>query len=311
MSGTPTRISVTAVEELLGTVPFLLGFYPRDSFVVIFIGSAGRIRGAARVDSDTAPSDLVGELRPVLGGEITHVAVLGYGGPDNRDALNAVHIGLSRYVSVIAVLWVDNTEFRCVLDGCKCTAAGGVAFDPRATVSAATLAYDGHIAARSRAEQLATLTADLPAQTRVEALIARQAAISAYDVVADALTDGERGERLTDSLVAALAVALRRPEAFEQAWRATGDEPWQRQLWFDMVRRVPDSHVSPVATLAAWWSWRTGDEMLARAALSRAKASSDYTQAVQWLVDNHADPASLPWPMTGHTEIALRLIGKG
>ena len=301
MSSLDAHCRLRSPADLLGAVPFLLGFHPSDSIVAVFIGPDGEVRAAGRVNVDEHTVEVIAQFRAVILGQgISQIALLGYGMHPNGRVLNDILRELRRDTTILCGLWVTEDEYRCVWDGCDCLAVHGVPFDPRATVTAATLTVQGHVAATSRAAVVAELAADPAAQALVGAAIAQQSDHPGSFTVADALRLAERGGRLDDGQVAALAILLRQPQAREQAWFATDDQPWQRQLWFDLTRRVPDSHACPVATLAAWWAWRTGNDVLAFEALRRALASgprSSFARIVGTLITARIDPASLPWPM--------------
>ncbi|MEU4244282.1 DUF4192 domain-containing protein [Actinoplanes sp. NPDC026619] len=295
------RCGIRSASDLLGAVPYLLGFRPDNSFVALLLDADHLVLAAARADLDHPIDELARRLGEAFGPQTAGVVLLGYGPVPDADRLNTLIRVVRRDIVVKGGLWVADGEYRCVWDGCDCLARHGVAFDARATVSAARLTARGLVAAGSREELVAELAPDSVAQARIQDLLAAGHRIDAQAAVDDALWLGEQGKRLSDAQVAALVVALRRRELREQVWRATDDLPWQRQLWFDLTRRVPDHHVSVVAALAAWWAWRTGHELLARAALDRAVASgSPATLAliVAALVTARIDPESLPWPLS-------------
>ncbi|GIM98039.1 DUF4192 domain-containing protein [Paractinoplanes toevensis] len=294
------RCSIWNPADLLGAVPYLLGFRPENSFVALLLDADHLALAAGRADLVHPTDELARRLREAFDPETAGVVLLGYGPIPEADRLTTLIRAVRRDIAVIGGLWVADGEYRCVWDGCACPARQGVAFDARATVSAAWLTARGLVAAGSREELLAELAPDPVAQARIQDLLDAGHHVDAQAAVDDALRRGEQGERLSDAQAAALVVALRRPEFREQVWRATDDLPWQRQLWFDLTRRVPDAHVSVVAALAAWWAWRTGHELFARAALDRAVGSgSPATLAliVAALVTARIDPESLPWPL--------------
>ncbi|MFF5085437.1 DUF4192 domain-containing protein [Actinoplanes sp. NPDC000266] len=305
------RCSIRSPEDLLGAVPYVLGFHPEDSFVVLLLDAQGGLYAGARADLDTPIGELAAGLRKQCGPGTHAVMVLGYGHVPDPERLNELIRALRRDVVVADGWWVTADEYYCVTDGCDCSARHGVRFEPRATVSAATLTAQGNVALASRGELLAELVPDPAAQQRVQALLEHQDTRIVF-TLDDALRLAEKGQRLTDAQVAALVIALRTPQVREQAWRATNDQPWQRQLWFDLTRRVPDAHVAAVATLAAWWCWRTGHDMHARQALVRVfthSAPITLTLIVSTLVTARIDPAGLPWPLTAeetHGLITLR-----
>jgi len=291
---------IRSAGDLLGAVPYVLGFHPENSFVALLLDSDHRVQAGCRADLNIAVPELIATLREARGPRTAAIVLLGYGPVPDPDRLNDIIGGLRGDVIVTGGLWVTANEYRCVWDGCDCPARNGVPFDARATASAATLTAQGQVAVASRDELLAQLAPDPIAQARVQAELDQHGGPDPLFALADALGAAERGQRLTAGQVAALVLALRDPHVRDQAWQATDDLPWQRQLWFDLTRRIPDDHVSGVAALAAWWSWRAGHELLAREALNRAFDNGRPAQlavTVARLVTGRIDPASLPWPM--------------
>jgi hypothetical protein len=300
MSGTSIHCGLRSPQELLGAVPFVIGFHPADSIVAVYIGPDRHVRAAGRADLDAAPDAIIAEFRAALGHTTSALVLVGYGRQPESRRLNTVVRGLRREVPIVGCFWVSANEYRCVWDGCTCCATYGVTFDPRATVSAATLVVQGETATASRADAVRELAADPDAQAAVGDAIVRLDGVAEQCTVTDALRMAERDQRLSDAQAAAVAVRLCEPAARKQAWLATDGQQWQRQLWFDLTRRVPDSHASPVATLAAWWAWRTGNALLAGEALRRALDSRPrtvLTQIAGRFITAHIDPASIPWPM--------------
>jgi hypothetical protein len=291
---------IRSAGDLLGAVPYLLGFHPENSFVALLIDTGRRVQAGARADLDVPIDELARSLRQAWGPQTAAIVVAGYGPVPDPERLNALIRGLRRDVVVAGGFWVTATAYRCVWDGCDCPARGGVAFDARATVSAATLTAQGQIAVASRTELLSQLAPDPAAQACVRTVLDQRDGPDPLFTLDDALGLARRGQRLSDGQVAALLVALRDPQVRDQAWQATDDLQWQRQLWFDLTRRAPDACVSVVAALAAWWSWRAGHELLAREALTRAwdnDPAAPLAGLVARLVTARIDPASLAWPI--------------
>jgi hypothetical protein len=76
---------------------------------------------------------------------------------------------------------------------------------------------------------------------------------------------------------------------------------WQLDLWLDLTRRGEPTLLAPVATLLAWSAWRSGNGVLAAAALHRALlADPAYTLAhlLTEALDQAIPPAAVgPWPV--------------
>jgi hypothetical protein len=67
-------------------------------------------------------------------------------------------------------------------------------------------------------------------------------------------------------------------------WTFVNDKPWQRDLWLDLTRRVPDACVTGPAGLAAWCARMRGEDALAAAAIRRV-LTVDPTDAMTRVID--------------------------
>lgn len=283
MSVLPMPYQVRTASELLGLVPFLLGHHPSDSIVAVFVDADDRVQGACRVDLDF-PTDLV--LSQVVS-VATHrgfdkVVIVGYGPQSGRPAVRLFADVVAEHIpSVQTFLLADGQRF-CLDRGCDCPATAGVAFDPKATVIAAQLSAQGMVALPSRDDLLDLLAPDAAAQAQVTAAITELTPRSSFDKAAlHALMDLARdAHRLTDEQAARLATALEHRTIRDDAWLATSTDMWQRDLWLDITRRVPNRFVTAPASLAAWCAWQRGEEALAMAAARLAlSVTPDYQMA--------------------------------
>src|SRR5262245_62608422 len=82
--------------DLIEAIPYLLGFHPRDSLVIV--GLAGtRVSITARVDLDDLrdAAMLAGTLRVLLNGESTRAIAAIFDDPDRKSTrLNSSHLGI-------------------------------------------------------------------------------------------------------------------------------------------------------------------------------------------------------------------------
>ncbi len=251
-------------EDLLGAVPFLLGFHPRESLVLAVVEGSS-ISAVARVDlADAAvPGRPLQLLEPLLRqlGDDARAALVGYG--EGSDHVQDVVVRVSEELPVeplarIAVcggFWwhVEAPEEVEV-------------YDPAATQIAAEAAYNG-ISARPERADLETLFRR-PARAHVLSAATLRAAARRLD----RLTPGSAQRRvgfllerqlaagevsLTARECADLLLLLDVPSARDTFWlrlnRSTG--PLLMDVWLHVARRAPvDISLGPVcaAGIAAW-----------------------------------------------------------
>ncbi|GIF01096.1 DUF4192 domain-containing protein [Paractinoplanes rishiriensis] len=295
-----------SAADLLGMVPYVIGFHPTDSVVLLLLRPGHQLACGLRLDLDAPVEAIVAGLTPVIERQhVTGLVVIGYGPLSARDTLRHVIDTLDTIRPVIARFLLADGRYYCLRDACRCTAAGGVRFDPRATTVAAAATVQGKVAWRSRADLVALVDPDPVAQQQVREAMDRLPA--RMPNTSELMAAARQGVRLDDQQMAALAVTLHDRTARDLAWESTDDHMWQQDLWLDATRRIPDSHVARPAALAAWCAWRRGNEVLARAALQRIASTGrlDLLASIVFaLVDNHTDPRSLPWPLPAGITVA-------
>jgi hypothetical protein len=304
---------LTDPRELLGVVPFLLGYHPGGDVVVLLVDSGTRVRHAARMRlEDADDEDNVRDIIAVAAKEpVTAAFVVGYGPDSARDQITSVAGSLHAAIPVVGRFLVADGWCRCVTAGCACRASRGLAFAPDTTVAAAIAVAEGVVALPSRQDLLALVLADSAAQQAIST-ITRTLSVdidAALLILQSVLKQAEAGQRLTDRQAAELAQALTYEPVMATAWQKADKQPWQADLWLDMTRRLPDSHVAPVANLAAWCAWRRGSEELAFAAWERAVLAGPAT-GMSTLIGAllvHRLPASqVAWPRPADALAALR-----
>ena len=103
-----TAIKVSSPQQLLGTVPVMIGFHPEDSLVVVCVsGGRRRIGPVARVDLRDLDTDRLRALGSTLAPHVDTVIVIVYGGQDEVTAADLrQHLGLD----VDDILWVPNGD---------------------------------------------------------------------------------------------------------------------------------------------------------------------------------------------------------
>lgn len=323
------KLSVRTIGDLLSAVPYLLGFHPTESIVVVgFDGK--RLTFAVRVDlpgADTDPPDrdaLAAHIASVLSRQdIDAVTVIGYG-PDRSvaPAVASVSAALDRSgLKVLDLLRVaDGRYWSYVCDDPGCCSPDGNPYDPTSSEIAAAATYAGQVALPDRAalvrrvapvegaSRASMRTAADRADRRLAALVGstphgdrrRVLREAGETAVRESLARYRVGGRLTDDEVAWLSLLLVHVPVRDYAWERIGIEDWQIELWSDVVRRASPDLVAAPASLLAFAAWRTGQGALASVALERARAAvPDYSMALllEEVLRNGIPPAWFDdWP---------------
>lgn len=315
------RHRLAGPDDLLRAVPYLLGFHPEDSLVLIGLES-GRLVVTARLDlrHSVEPELIVDTLGALARGGATELISMVWDGPAGAGATDlsppvgvlpwtdvarlvagvADDVGL-RPVEQLLVRGGRWWSYLCREPGC-CPAGGHVLPDgPSAFAAAATV--EGIVARPNRAALVAVLD-PLPDTARQAAVPALEAA--ERDSVA-AVLDG-RAERRSRSVkralfaaaragdvpgwsapdVATLAVwatELRGIELRDSVWLAIDEGRLDgRPLWLELARRMPAPHDAAPLFLFGWASWRAGDGALALVAAQRAVESDPRYSAADLLL---------------------------
>lgn len=291
--------------DLLAAVPFLLGYHPADSIVVVGVRDQLH-RMTVRYDLPPPGVDVADHLEarvgdPVLvlrGFGVSAVLLVGYGEQGRvaesmrwlhrayrsggLDVLEALSTFAGRYRSALCAdtdcCPAEGRPFepRDTRVAAECTLAGWVALPDRAAYEAQLRPVGGparqamRVAATLADERLYALLTHPPMQGTVEQVVLAEgrAAVMAAE---------ERylgGGRLDDEEVAWLAILVRAIGVRDVAWSriSGGRERLQvlRELWLDVLRRCqPELSVAPLC-LFAFATWRCGDGALARLALETA-----------------------------------------
>jgi hypothetical protein len=298
--------------DALAAIPYLLGFHPADSVVVLAM-QGPRVVFNVRADlpdetTEDAASGVVEYLVEVLGRQhATGAIVAGFGTAARADP-TVVALALTleeRGVRVIDVLRAEAGRYwsyRCQDPGC-CPAEGR-AYDPVASEIAADATLAGLVARPDRRALLALVepttgpgregmsAAGQRADVRLFELIRSASDQYALEValrreLLDAVESGldglARTSRLDDDHVAWLSLLLFATPS-KPVWdlvvAAGSAADGHRDLWSAVVRRADDDLVAAPGTLLALAAWRCGDGALAAVALDRVlRLEPDYPLA--------------------------------
>jgi hypothetical protein len=328
---TPHTPESTAPARLLGRIPELLGFVPRDSLVVA--GTAG-LRGAVRLTlrydlpspGDTqAITGMHAHAAGVLASQrLTHAVVIGYG----PDALVAPMMESWRCDSEIAGVTVagclrvqDQRYWSYLCDSSTCCPPEGTPFTLNdAPEDAPVLASRDELAAtlagRTGEAAESMRLAATNAEARVARLIARArrrstpaavrraVATAGVEAVTSAIGAYRDDGTITDEdELAWLMVVLREMRVRDDAW-ARMDPAHSKahlRLWTDLTRAASPGYVAAPASLLAFVAWQCGNGALANVALDRARADQPgYSMAMmlRQAVSAGVPPSAARLPMT-------------
>ncbi len=313
-----TSIKVGTPGAVLAVIPYLLGFHPSDSLVVIGSGPpSGRIHVTFRYDLPDPPSrDDAAEIA-------THAGAVLERTPDATTAIVAGY-GPGRLVTPVAEavrgkLAAAGIELRELLraeDGrywsylCAspaCCPAEGVPFDAAADPVAAEMTFIGRQTLPDRAA-LARTVAPVAGVARESMRQATRRAEERSAELVDAAIRSGRDREIAKVLTGPGLRAVRDAVAASRAGDGPGshddvawlalvlsdhrirDDAWARmdpqfreahqRLWTAVVRLAEREYVAAPASLLAFTAWQSGDGSLANVALQRAlDADPGYTMA--------------------------------
>jgi Domain of unknown function (DUF4192) len=311
-------------EELLPAIPYLLGYTPTDSLVCLFFDNAGVMRLSSRVDWQTcrvAPEDVATTLtqRALNNGAVSALVAA----MDPADPSLAVVAELSALFldEGLALDWAGECHGTHWV-GLECTAeCGRHVMDPHCPTVLELIA-EGVSPAADRGEIVAEVAADDDDRLDSLQLAAVPAGGADREVWRDTTIEDCMGllhgnAVLTDRDVALVAAACADIRVRDVVlWRLTvGDGPVSvrsPRTWdviSQVLRRVPDDAVAPVAAVAALVAWQRGEGTRAMECLKRAHAADpDHSlAALVFRCVDAAQPPSLWWQvMAGLDEDTCR-----
>ncbi|WP_200212221.1 DUF4192 domain-containing protein [Micromonospora coerulea] len=338
---TPTdrpRLAVRSPADLIAAVPYLLGFHPADSVVVVALRGR-QVVFAARGDlpgPGADPRPHARHLADVITRQGTESAtVIGYG-PAARvtgavdavgEALDAAGLVVLDALRVTDGRWwsylcvepdccpPDGTPYDATASEVSAAAvfAGQVALPDRAALTAQVAPFDGPVRVAMRRAtvrargRLAGLTEESTETALVGGRSVRSAGVAA---IRTAFRRHRRGERLGDDEVAWLSVLLTQLPVRDHAWERTDGRDGDISLWTDVLRRAEPELIAAPGSLLAFAAWRAGYGALAAVALERVLASHpDYSLALLLddLLRRGVPPSELDgWPAVGFPGVVRR-----
>jgi hypothetical protein len=318
---------ISGPAELLQAVPYLLGFHPSRSLVLVGLHDQLLVV-TARLDlSDAALGAIPSALHPMVRGGSTCVVGAVYDDeacPLDDDELPWTEVAeeledeaFRAGCDVLDTMLVARERwwsYTCASPECCPPEGRPLPAEPSPFAAAAT--YEGVVALPDR-DALEALLDPLPQPDRQRLDAAVEAAEHA--AVQDTLDGhGCRYERSAkralfaaargsadprwsgppDPEAARFGVALTSSSIRDSVWMAVDDGRLDgRPLWRDLARRLPSPYDAAALFLFGWAAWRAGDGTLAGIAAERAVASDPTYSAADLLlaaVAHGVDPRRLP-----------------
>jgi len=320
---TPT-IRLAGPADLLDAVPYLLGFHPSDSLVLLGLDGVGtsRLVVTVRIDlaelrSGAALADSIGAMR--RGGATLLVAVVYDDGRDlladfvDRVLLTAADVDCE-VLDVLRVVGERWWSLTCTDP--TCCPPQGRPLPPGTSQFSAEATYAGLTVLPDRAALAATLE-PVPERERLLPLLAgsvgdsaeaaardRTAAVGELQPAAEAIFRAARESALprwaglSDEERVRFGAALRSIPVRDEVWTALDRREIEGQaLWHDLARHLPSPYDAAPAFLIGWLAWRAGNGALANVAADRAlEADPDYSAAelLVLAVSAGLDPRRMP-----------------
>lgn len=298
--------------QIVASLPYLLGFHPRESLVLIGLGGTPRtVCLTVRVDlppaEDRAPvaEHLAAHLahagaQEVLAIVVTDISPLAAG---EQDVVAAIRAALGpRRIQLTDALGLRAGRWRSLLCGdASCCPPDGTAVDPAAASELAAVSVVlGEVVHASREDLETTLQpvagADREELDRTFEWVSRQLVTELADrgweavaedsvtLLAEAVADRvDGGDPLPPAVVARLSFGLADVRVRDRVltWAEGELASAAEGLWVELARRATSPYAAAPATLLAAHAYLRGNGAYARVALDRALASDPgYSLAV-------------------------------
>lgn len=280
-----TRLRASEPADLLAVVPYLLGFHPSESVVMVFVRS-GRVLLTARVDLPPPghADDLAAELSGLARQHqvVDAVAIVYSSDPVRARRILQGLIGGVTGLSLSEAIFVDGERWWSLLCSPPCCPTEGRPYDVGTHRLAAEAVYAG-LAVRSDRSELETLVAgpDVKDAARlerrasslaaeIEALTAEQAAKLVETTVHAVLIDGAVLDEAARLRLAMLIIDLRLRDL---AWASITRENARAQvdLWTEVVALTPSPLAAAPLCLLGLAAWVAGDGALLNCCVERVR----------------------------------------
>ena len=276
------RITLSHPGDILGVVPYLVGFHPQESVVAVMLRS-GRVMLTIRVDVPP-PSGAANLAAQITGLVVQHCAehliLIGYSGdPQARELLMEMAGKLTPF-GLQDVMFVDGQRWWSLMCARGCCPSEGQPYDPRASPVAAQAVYAG---LATRPDRRA-LEADVSGPAEDERPELSRLVEQEFSSI-DGLASTARCDLMRTVLVASLAqqvppddptcvrLALLAREATvrDVAWSmiSSKDAEQHRRVWARVVARTVHPLEAAPLCLLGFCAWICGDGAMMNCCVQR------------------------------------------
>ena len=300
----PAVTKVQGPSDVVAIIPYLLGFDPAESIVVIGIeGPRQRFGPAFRLDIAVgqvdAQAEHVADLVRHLSLRRVIVAVFGTADTARPILQRLCRLLPQRGVQLHEALHADDGRWwSAMCTDPACCSPDGTAYDVTSSRVAAEAVLAGLQRLPTRDALRVRFAPDPARQAAVTAAVEELGAVecSAADVHALVATGLRQPESLEPAQVARLLLALRSDTVRDDVWRGIHrpDAGAHVDLWSHLMRCAPDELMAPAGSLAAFAAWLDGTGVLASHAVERVLAVAPaYSMArlVEEVVASALNPA--------------------
>ena len=320
-TGDRDPLTVRTVEEAVTLAPYLLGFQPTESLLIIVADDGAACQGfVARVDLDDLKSALAmdafaSRVSPLAGRGRT--VVLAFSEDQDRGmAALASAIQAMKGMNIGDAAWTDGEYWRsifCDEQGC----GENHHFSPDPTIAAEAV-YRGLTVLPSRTSLVKTLSGPGrvcdPDTRRLLANSRRRLSRKDDDAVAARCRVlFESDDEINDAVVTELAVAVQRPDVARRLWVSMERADASRWLtiWSRAVEIIPDRMAPAPLSVCGLAGWLNGDGAVAAVCARRCEfmvGTADLPAALAAIVDAFVPPKL--WDVMEHdpTVIAHPLL---
>ncbi len=284
----PPRLRVRRPVDFLAVIPYLLGFHPAESLVVV-LSRRGRVVLTARLDLPAvAAIDMVRDQVQQLieQHDIDGLVLVGYSDDVDvaREVLGEVQQRMGPDTDVREVLLVSRARWWSLTCTSGCCPADGGVFDPEAHPLAAEAVYAGLSAERSRTSLEQLVAGPSPgdlSRLRARVAAARAAAVG-HDRAASAALVAQTVRRWLgcaggpdEEACAALQVAALDLTVRDVAWAMMSRDGAvdHVQLWTRVVACAPSEVASAPLGMLGAAAWISGNGALLNCCVERLEAT--------------------------------------
>ena len=282
MRGRKARITLSRPGDILGVVPYLVGFHPEESVVAVMMRS-GTVVLTVRVDlpPPSGAADLAAQIaRLVVQHCAHHLVLIGYSAnPQASELLTQMARELPQ-CGVQEVLFVDGQRWWSLMCASGCCPSDGQPYDPRASPVAAQAVYAG-LATRPDRRALEADVSGPPANDHPE--LSRL--VKQEFPYLDALASTARCDLMRTIVVASLAqqappddptcvrlaLLAREVTVRDVAWAMISgkDAEQHRRVWAQVVARTVAPLEAAPLCLLGFCAWICGDGAMMNCCIQR------------------------------------------